>query len=76
MPGPLPLLPVPGGPSGPVTRAMLHARTRELALRAGRSPWQITQSDYEQARRELTGESDMNRQEARLDADTGRTDSA
>lgn len=55
-------------PASAVTRRMLRARTRELAVAAGRNPLAITQSDYEQARRELTGESDMDRQEARLDA--------
>jgi len=49
---------------------MLHARTRRMAVSAGRSPLQITQADYEQARRELTGETDMSRQEARLDSGT------
>lgn len=53
--------------SVPVTRERVHARTRELAVTAGRSPLQITQADYEQARREITGESDMARQEARLE---------
>jgi hypothetical protein len=52
----------------PVTREMVHARTRELAVRAGRMPLQISQADYEQARRELTGESDVGRQDAVLDA--------
>ena len=52
----------------PVTRAMLHAHTRGMAVSAGRSPLQITQADYEQARLELTGESNMSRQEARLDS--------
>lgn len=51
-----------------VTRQMLHDRTREMAVQAGRMPLQIIQSDYERARIELTGESDMDRQEAVLDA--------
>ncbi len=51
-----------------VTREMVHARTREMAVQAGRAPLQISQSDYERARIELTGESDMDRQEAVLDA--------
>ncbi len=55
-------------PAGAVTREMVQARTRSMAVTAGRSPLQISQADYEQARRELTGESDMDRQEARLDA--------
>jgi len=57
----------PTPPAGRVTREMVHARTRSLAVGAGRSSLQISQADYEQARRELTGESDMARQEARLD---------
>ncbi len=52
---------------GPVTRERVHARTRELALIAGRLPPHVTQSDYEQARREVTGESDFDRQEAMLE---------
>lgn len=51
-----------------VTREMLHARTREMAVQAGRAPLQILQGDYERARIELTGETDMERQEAVLDA--------
>jgi hypothetical protein len=47
---------------------MVHARTREMAVQAGRAPLQISQGDYERARIELTGESDMDRQEAVLDA--------
>ena len=54
--------------AGPVTRAMVHARTRELAVLAGRTPLQASQADYEQARQELTGESDPDRQDAVLDA--------
>ncbi len=53
---------------GPVTRDLVHARARELALIAGRTPLQVSQADYEQAKRELTGESDPDRQEAILDA--------
>jgi hypothetical protein len=53
---------------GPVTREMVQARTRELALIAGRAPPHVSQADYEQAKRELTGESDMDRQEAMLDS--------
>ena len=63
---------------GPVTRALVHARTQELASIAGRAPEAVTQSDYEQAKRELTGESDLDRQNAILDAwpETPRVDSA
>lgn len=53
---------------GPVTRAMVQARARELAVIAGRAPPHVTQVDYQQARRELTGESDVDRQDAILDA--------
>lgn len=51
-----------------VTREMVHVRTRELALRAGRIPPQVAQIDYEQAKRELTGESESDRQDAVLNA--------
>lgn len=47
-----------------VSRDMVRARTREHARQAGRAPHQIKQSDYERAKRELTGESDPDRQEA------------
>jgi len=53
---------------GPVTRPMVHARARELALIAGRSAQEVTQADYGQAKRELTGESDGDRQDEVLDA--------
>lgn len=53
---------------GPVTREMVHARARELATIADRPGSQVTQSDYEQAKRELTGETDIDRQEALLDS--------
>ena len=48
---------------------MVHARTHELAEHAGRIPPYVEQSDYEQAKRELTGETDSDRQLAILDAD-------
>jgi hypothetical protein len=41
---------------GPVTRKMLHERTCEIARLAGRSAPYVTQDDYEQAKRELTGD--------------------
>jgi hypothetical protein len=46
----------------PVTPYMVRARTVELAIRAGRNPTEIRQRDYEQAKRELTGETDFDRQ--------------
>jgi hypothetical protein len=54
------------GRMGLVPRERLHCRTRELALRAGRSPSDVAQRDYEQAKRELTGETNSERQDARL----------
>jgi len=51
-----------------VTREMVYARTRSLAQAAGRAPQNVRQSDYEQARRELTGVSDHSRQEEMLDS--------
>lgn len=45
---------------------MVRSRTVELAIRAGRSPIEIRQRDYEQAKRELTGETDFDRQQAVL----------
>lgn len=53
---------------GTVTREMVQARARELASLAGHTPPQVRQTDYEQAKRELTGESDMDRQDAVLEA--------
>lgn len=55
-------------PPGPVTRESVRARARELAVLAGRTPADVTQRDYEQAKREITGESDPDRQEAILEA--------
>ena len=51
---------------GPVTREMVQARARELALVAGRAPPQVLQTDYEQAKRELAGGSEMDPQETML----------
>jgi hypothetical protein len=56
---------------GPPTRAQVDARARELALRAGRAPPHVAQADYQQAKRELTGETDLDRQNAVLDARPG-----
>lgn len=49
-----------------VTQEQVQARTRELAVLAGRDSTEISQVDYEQAKRELTGESDGERQQAVL----------
>jgi methyl coenzyme M reductase gamma subunit len=49
-----------------VTHQMLRFRTVELAINAGRRSIEIRQRDYEQAKRELTGETDFERQQAVL----------
>jgi methyl coenzyme M reductase gamma subunit len=49
-----------------VTTQMVRSRTVELASIAGRSSIEIRQRDYEQAKRELTGETDFDRQHAVL----------
>ena len=51
-----------------VTRELVHVRALELAWIAGRVPPHVSQADYEQAKRELTHESDMDRQDALLDS--------
>jgi hypothetical protein len=53
---------------GPVSRKMIQQRASELALIAGRPGNEVHQADYEQAKRELTGESDVDRQDAILNA--------
>jgi len=53
---------------GPVTPEMVQARARELALIAGREPAAFTPADYERAQRELSGGSDLDRQDAILEA--------
>lgn len=50
------------------TREMARSRTLELAFNAGRKAHEIRQIDYEQATRELTGESNFERQQAFFDA--------
>ena len=64
---------LPDDSTGPQTagglsiRERVQARTRQLALLAGRAVQEICQRDYEQAKRELTGETDLERQNAVLD---------
>jgi hypothetical protein len=41
---------------GTVTRRMVHERAVELALINGRTALEVSKSDWEQAKRELTGE--------------------
>lgn len=53
------------------TREMVLSRTIHLASIEGREAHQIKQCDYEQAKRELTGESNFDRQQSVLDARWG-----
>lgn len=56
------------GPVSQTLRQRINRRTHELAELARRIPPRVTQSDYEQAKRELTGESDAERQSAAINA--------
>jgi|GEM_PF-3592248 len=67
-PAPIALLDTLLNPSPLVPWERLHARAKELAGIAGRTPENVSQQDYEEAKRELTGEWDLNRQEAKLEA--------
>jgi hypothetical protein len=49
-------------------REAVNRRTHQLAALAGRVAPQVSQSDYEQAKREISGESEGARQDAVLDA--------
>ena len=53
---------------GTVTVAMVEERANELAEIAGRVPPKASTIDYEEARRELTGESNIDVQAALLDS--------
>lgn len=53
---------------GSVTRAMVRGRAIELAIINGRSALDVSKSDWEQAKRELTGEPDMDPKVAALEA--------
>jgi hypothetical protein len=54
--------------TGPVTREAVHTRAQELAVLAGCTAPHVRQTDYEQAKREVTGESDSDRQSDLLDS--------
>jgi hypothetical protein len=53
---------------GMVTSKMVEARARELALINGRGSSKPTEADYQQAKRELTGESEIDSQEENLES--------
>jgi hypothetical protein len=53
---------------GTVTRRMVRERAVELATMDERSSAQMSESDLEQAKRELTGKPDMDPKEAALDS--------
>jgi len=53
---------------GTVTRKMVRERALELAIINGRSASEVSKSDWDQARRELTGGSEIDPNEAALDS--------
>ena len=53
---------------GTVTRKMVHQRATELAVINGRNSGEVSESDWAQARSELTGGPDLDPKEAALDA--------
>lgn len=53
---------------GTVTRKMVRERAVELAVMEGRSKHDVSKADWEQAKRELTGEPEMDPKEALLEA--------
>ena len=53
---------------GTVTRKMVRERAVELAVINGRSAQDVSKSDWEQAKRELTGDSDPDPNEAVLES--------
>ena len=53
---------------GTVTPAMVEARARELALINGRDSSKPTEADYRQAKRELTGEDNIDPQQENLES--------
>ena len=56
------------GGIGTVTRKMVRERAVELAVINGRRLQEVSKSDWEQAKRELTGEPGMNAKETAIDA--------
>ena len=57
-----------GAGIGTVTRGMVKERAIELALIRGHSAGEVSQSDWEQAKRELTGGSDIDPNDALLES--------
>ena len=53
---------------GTVTSKMVRERAVELAVINGRSAQEVSKSDWQQAKRELTGESDTDPKEAILES--------
>ncbi len=53
---------------GTVTRKMVRERAVELAVISGRSEQNVSKSDWEQAKRELTGEPDADPKETVLES--------
>ena|SRR5205814_121728 len=53
---------------GTVTPAMIEARARELAVINGHGSSGPTEADYQQAKRELTGEEEIDPQEENVEA--------
>ncbi len=53
---------------GAVTRKMIRERARELAVLSGRQPLNVSQADYEQAKRELAGGSDLDAREEAIES--------
>src|ERR1039458_2532805 len=53
---------------GTVTRKMVRERAVELAVIDGRSAQEVSKSDWEQAKRELTGDSEPDPNEAVLES--------
>src|SRR6266550_5802934 len=53
---------------GTVTPAMIEARARELAVINGRDSSKPTRADYQQGKRELTGEEEIDPQEKNVES--------
>ena len=53
---------------GSISRTMVRERAHELAVIHGRTEQGVSKTDWEQAKRELTGEPDMDPQQALLES--------